>query len=101
MRSIMDTIRKAQNHYARAIIKGKVPVCELPRTLEDAQAYLADETKKRTVSHQQSIARRESLIAFLDELLGAGEVSQEEYDRYSRHLPMAAGDATAPAAAGR
>jgi hypothetical protein len=76
----MDT---AQNHYVHAINKGKVPV---PRTLE-AQAYLADETKTR----QQSVARRETLKKFLDELLEAGEVSQVEYDRYSRLLPMAAG----------
>ena len=95
MVSIMDTITKAQNHYAHAIIKGKVPVCELPRTLEDAQAYLADETQKRAVSHQQSISRWESLKGFLDELLESGEISQEEYNRYSRHLPMASGAAAA------
>lgn len=88
----METIKKAQNQYAHAIIKGKVPICELPRTLEDAQAYLEDETKKRTVSHQLTLARRESLKKFLDELLGTGEINQEEYNKYSRHLPKASGD---------
>jgi hypothetical protein len=80
----METINKAQHRYAHNIIKGKVPECELPRTLETAQSYLADENQKAELRHQASVAKRDVLKQFLQELLTNGQMSQEDYDNLAR-----------------
>lgn len=82
----MMEINKAQKEYAMNIIKGKIPECELPRTLEEAQAYLAGRDQARELSRQASQTTRTTLKQFLDTLMADGHIDKATYDKYFRLL---------------